>query len=124
MPEEHNLLNYPNKGPWYRTRLVVFVVSSIIIALVLVTISLSLYASSGAAQLDLSRPGYQAVQSQVEQTDKFKSFPSTGAVDDETIAEFRKLYEDQVKQVTSTDAFNPAVLDEQALGIGVPPATE
>lgn len=124
MPEEHNLLNHPNKGPWYRSRLVVFVTASIVISLILVAISLWLYASSGAAQLDLSRPGYQAVQSQVEQVDKFKSFPSTGRVDDDTIEEFEKLYEDQVKQVTSTDAFNPAVLDEQALGIGSPSTEE
>lgn len=116
--QQHNLLSYPNEGPWYRTRLFVFVGVSIIIALVLVMISMALYASSGAAQLDLSRPGYKSVQNQVEQADTFKSFPASGSVDNKTIEQFKKLYEEQVKQVTAVDAFNPSVLDEQALGIG------
>ena len=106
--------------PWYRVRVVVFVGSSIIIAVILVMVSMALYASSGAAQLDLSRPGYQAVQNQVEQADRFKSFPASGTVDDKTIEQFKKLYEEQVRQVTAVDAFNPDVLGEQALGIGSP----
>lgn len=61
---------------------------------------MALYASSGAAQLDLSRPGYQSVQGKIEQTDNFKSFPATGNVDKKTIEQFQKLYEEQVRQVT------------------------
>lgn len=106
--------------PWYRMRVVLLVGGSIVIAIILVMVSMALYASSGAAQLDLSRPGYQAVQDQVEQADRFKSFPASGSVDDKTIEQFKKLYEEQVLQVTSVDAFNPDVLGEQALGIGTP----
>jgi len=107
-------------GSWYRARLVMFIAGSIGIALLLVAISLALYVSSGAAQLDLSRPGYQSVQSQVEKGETFKGFPSTGAVDDKAISQFNKLFDEQVKQVTGADAFNPEVLSNQALGIDAP----
>lgn len=119
MTEENNLLTKPNSH-WFQARIVLFVGSAIVIALVLVSVSMALYASSGAAQLDLSRPGFQAVQSQVEQSNTFKSFPASGNVDSLTIEQFKKLYEEQVSQVTAVDAFNPSVLDEQALGIGAP----
>lgn len=105
---------------WYRTQLVVFICGSVAIAVVLVLVSMALYASSGAAQLDLSRPGYQSVQSKVEQTDNFKSFPATGDVDQKTLDQFKKLFDEQVKQVTAVDAFNVNVLNEQSLGIDAP----
>lgn len=107
-------------GSWYKARLVLFIAGSIGIALILVVISLALYVSSGAAQLDLSRPGYQSVQSQVEKGETFKGFPSTGAVDGKTIDQFQKLFDEQVKHVTAVDAFNPEVLSDQALGIDAP----
>ena len=123
MTEEHVTTHEP-ASPWYRTRLVIFISSSIAMALVLVVISMALYASSGAAQLDLSRPGYQSVQDKLEQTNTFKSFPASGSVDNKTIEQFKKLYEEQVGKVTTTNAFNPEVLSEQALGIDAPGADQ
>lgn len=110
--------------PWYRAELVVFVVGSVCVAAGLVLVSMALYNSSGAAQLDLSRPGYKAVQDKVDQTDTFKSFPATGSVNSKTIDDFQKLYSKQVQQVTANSAFDPAVLDDQALGIDAPSGDE
>lgn len=123
MTEDHSLAP-AHSQPWYRTRLVLFVSGSIVIAVILVLISMALYISSGAAQLDLSRPGYQSVQSKVDPNDSFKSFPATGKVDVATIEQFQKLLKEQVKQVTSVDAFNPEVLESQALGIDAPSAEQ
>lgn len=123
MAEDHSLTAEQNKA-WYRTHLALFIGGSIIIAFMLVLISMALYASSGAAQLDLSRPGYQSVQSKVDPSDSFKSFPSTGRVDDKTIEQFQKLFKEQVRQVTSVDAFNPTVLENQALGVDAPPVEQ
>lgn len=101
----------------YRNKLVLFISGSIVVALLLVAVAMALYASSGAAQLDLSRPGYKAVQDKVDKTDTFKSFSASGSVDDKTLDQFRKLYDEQVQRVTTSDAFNPDVLSDQALGI-------
>ena len=123
MTEEHTLASEPNV-PWYRARIVSFVAGSIAVATILVIISMALYVSGGAAQLDLSRPGYQSVQSKVDPSDKIKSFPASGSVNGATIDQFEKLYDEQVQQVTATDAFDASVLDEQALGIAAPGADQ
>lgn len=108
----------------YRHQLALFIGSSIVIALLLVVVSMVLYVSGGAIQLDASRPGVKALSDKVDQTDSFKSFPATGNVDQKTLEQFRKLYDEQVRQVTTTDAFNPSVLDDTALGIEAPAADE
>jgi hypothetical protein len=109
---------------WYRTRLIAFIGGSILVAFILVIVSMALYISSGAAELDLSRPGYQSVQGQVERSDAFKSFPASGPVNAATIDEFQRLFDEQVKQVMTVDAFNPDVLGDQALGINAPGADQ
>jgi hypothetical protein len=106
---------------WYRRNFAVFIGGSIVIAFLLVLVSMALYASSGAAQLDLSRPGYKSVQDKVNRTDSFESFPASGAVDNKTIEQFLGLYKRQVKPVDNTDAFNVSALEDQALGIDAPP---
>lgn len=50
-----------------RHRFIVLLVAAILISLVLTAVSLAIYNSSGAAQLDLSRPGYRSVSDQFEQ---------------------------------------------------------
>ena len=92
-------------------------------ALLLVLVSMALYASSGAAQLDLSRPGYKSVQDQVNQSDTFESFPSSGSVTNKTIDEFLNLYNKQVRPVDNIEVFSTSALGEQALGIDAPSAS-
>lgn len=108
----------------HKNRLVLFVAGSIGIALVLVVVSMVLYVSGGAIQLDASRPGVKSLSSQVDRSGSFESFPATGDVDKKTLEQFRKLYDKQVKQVTASDAFNAEVLDDSALGIDAPAAEQ
>jgi hypothetical protein len=103
--------------PWYRRELVVFIFGSLCIAIALVLVSMALYVSSGAAQLDLSRPGYKSVQNKVDESGVFESFSASGSVDRKTLDQFQNLYTKQVKPVTGKDAFSSAALDYQALGI-------
>lgn len=111
---------------WYRHELLLFITSSIILAALLVTASMALYASSGAALLDLSRPGYKSVQNQViEQSDRFESFSASGEVTKETLEQFQRLYEKQAKTVTEEKVFSGSTLDYRALGLdNAPVVTE
>lgn len=121
MTEETEQHEHVERTKWDRRRpLVVFIGGSIVIAIMLVFVSMALYASSGAAQLDLSRPGYKSVQDQIDRSDTFKTFPATGTVTDETIEDFLELYIRQTKSVSGTDAFNPEALSEQTLEIDAP----
>ncbi|HET8883880.1 MAG TPA: hypothetical protein VFM68_00210 [Candidatus Saccharimonadales bacterium] len=102
---------------WERHRFMVLVGISIVISLVLVAIALRLYTSSGAAQLDLSRPGYVSVREQASQPDRFEGFPSSGDIDQAALDEFRKLYKSRAEQATNVDSFAGDVMSNEALSI-------
>lgn len=102
---------------WSKHRFVLLIVGSIAIALTLVAISLLLYSWSGAAQLDLSRPGYEDVQKQEERVKSFAGFPQTGAIDKEALDEFRKLFDDQRDRTRGIATFEPEALSDESLGI-------
>ena len=105
----------------HRRSILVFIFGCVFVAFSLVLASMALYNSSGAAQLDLSRPGYKSVQNEVD-TEAFESFSATGDVTKQTLEQFLKLYKKQVKPVDNVDAFAPDALSEQALSIDAPSA--
>lgn len=96
---------------------------SIMIALLLVSISLALYASSGAEQLDLSRPGYAQIREQAERNDQFQGFKSSGDLDKTALEHFKRLYDEKMKEVNSVDAFGGDVLSPESLQIDQASAT-
>lgn len=107
---------------WQKHRFMLMVGSSIAVALMLVAVSMKLYESSGAAQLDLSRPGYEHVSERVAQSEVFKGFPSTGGIDKETLDEFRAMYKKRAGQATDVNSFGGDVMNDEALAIDPPAA--
>jgi len=105
-----------------KNRFVLLIIVSIIVSLVLVGVSLSLYAWSGAAQVDLSRPGYSGVRSQISEAQEPVAFPSSGPVDAEVLNDFEKLYDKTATQVTSVEAFESGALSDETLRINQDPA--
>lgn len=103
----------------------IFMSVSVFMAILLVIVSMTMYNKSGAAQLDLSRPGYVSVRSQsITNDNDFQSFSSTGPIDKKSIAEFKKLYDKQAEKVKSFNAFGGDPLSADALGISVPMSDE
>lgn len=107
---------------WQKHRFMLMVGGSIIIALLLVAVAMKLYASSGAAQLDLSRPGYEHVSEQASRTEVFKGFSSTGDIDKKAYDEFRKMYGERAAQATAVNSFGGDVMSDAALLIDAPAA--
>jgi hypothetical protein len=107
---------------WQQHRFLLLIAFTIFIALFLVGISLALYNTSGTAQLDLSRPGFQSVRQQASQSNDFNSFPSTGTLDQSALNQFRTLYDKHAKQVTAVDGFSGDVMNDQTLSIDAPTA--
>jgi len=101
---------------WTGHRFLLLVASTILISLFLVGVALALYASSGTAQLDLSRPGYKSVRDQAVKSDTFNGFPSNGPIDSDAITQFRTLYQKQSRQVDGS-SFGGSVMSDQALSI-------
>ena len=105
---------------WQQHRFMLLIGATIVIALFLVSVALALYASSGAAQLDLSRPGYVSVREQASRSDEFDSFPATGAINKDLLNQFRKLYDTQAERATNVDSFGGNVMDDQTLSLDAP----
>ncbi len=100
----------------HQHRFLYLVGGSVVVACLLVVVSLQLYSWSGAAQLDLSLPAFNGVRDKIV-TDTPMNFPSTGALDTNALNDFRKLYDQQVKQTQGGDGFNSSALDDTSLGV-------
>lgn len=105
---------------WRAHRFMLMVGATIVMSLVLVGVAMAIYSSSGAAQLDLSRPGYRGVSKQADRGEVISSFPSTGPIDKSTLDQFRQLYTTQAQQVLGYDGFGGNPLSDQALGLDMP----
>jgi hypothetical protein len=103
---------------WARHRYFVLIFSTIFVALALVGLSMWMYYSSGAVQLDLSRPGYSAVAQQVtDDENKFTVYPSTGPINTDSLNQFQQTYDDQAANAKAVDAFGGDPLSAAALGM-------
>ena len=94
------------------------IILAILVSSVLVAISMTMYYSSGAAQLDLSRSGYKDVRAKVKSANDFQDYSDSGAINQTTINEFKTLYNKQIKDIKSVDAFGGDPLKSEALGMG------
>ena len=99
-------------------RFLILIILAVFITGLLTVISMSMYISSGAAQLDLSRPGYRAVQDQVDRENRaVQNYSAVGPVNEESINEFKELYDKQLKRAKAVEAFGGDPLSPKSLGI-------
>jgi len=105
---------------WDKHRLSLLLIITVLIAIVMTSISVFIYYNSGAAQLDLSRPGYRSVSDKVDQTDEIDTYSAVGAVNKDTIQEFMKIYDTQASKAKAVDAFNGDPLNPEVLEFGLP----
>ena len=98
-----------------RHRLAYGIASAIGLGLLLTVISMSLYISSGASRLDLSRPGYEKARADVVETQEDDTFSATGPMNVETIDEFQKLYSAHRTTLSALDNFESTVMDDTQL---------
>lgn len=110
-------------GFWIEHRFMLLVVITIIISIVLVCISVTVYNSSGAAQLDLSRPGYQSVSDKVDRTDNVTDYSAFGPINKDTVNQFTTIYDTQAGKAKAVDAFNGDPLNPDVLEFGDPTAS-
>lgn len=103
---------------WDTHRYLLLIACTIGVALVLVITSMTIYNVSGSAQLDLSRPGYQSVSSQVDHSDTIDNYSASGPVNRTTVDQFTKLYDDQANKAKAIDAFNGDPLNPEVLEFG------
>lgn len=103
---------------WQRHRFLVLIAAVILISCSMVVVAMHLYNTSGAAQVDLSRPGYQDVRSEASR-DKVpdSTFPSTGDLDAAAFQQFNTMYEKHASRVVGSDSFDAQALSDDSLQI-------
>ena len=106
---------------WQRHRFLVLIGGVILISFVMVIIGMYIYNTSGAAQVDLSRPGYQSVQKEASRDTTDDSFASTGKLDKEAFDSFDSMYAEHARQVVGVDSFDPNAIDPDTLIFGNSP---
>ena len=99
-----------------RHRIIYGVLAALFIASLLTGVSMALYVSSGASRLDLSRPGYEKVRSDINQ-DKEDVFQSSGPINEEVLSDFQKRSADRRNKLNTFDAFDSDALDDMQLQI-------
>lgn len=98
-----------------RHRLAYGIIGAICIGLLLTVVSMSLYISSGASQLDLSRPGYERARTQVDESKEDERFAANGPINTDVINEFQKLYTKNLTRLNGSDKFDSAIIDDTQL---------
>lgn len=120
MSEEELVSEAQELSRWQRHKFMVLVGLVVVVALVLLSVSMYLYKSSGAVQLDLSRPGYESVREQAGHSSEFVGFSSSGPIDQDALDSFRSMYDEKHKEATTGDSFGGDVISDTALGIAAP----
>lgn len=105
---------------WDKHRLSLLLIITVIIAIIMTSISVVIYNNSGAAQLDLSRPGYRSVSDKVDENDSIDTYSAVGTVNKDSIEEFMKLYDAQAAKAKAVDAFNGDPLNPEVLEFNTP----
>lgn len=96
------------------------IVFAILMVILLVSVSMTLYYRSGAAQLDLSRPGYKSIRTQVDNYGSdFNNFAATGDINQTVITQFKEFYSEQAQKIKAANAFSGDPLDPSALDLTV-----
>lgn len=100
---------------WSNHKLALLIISTVLISIVLTVVSVTIYNISGAAQLDLSRPGYKSVADKVDKEESVEEYSTSGPVNEDSIKEFIKLYDKQSASAKSVEAFNGDPLNPELL---------
>lgn len=90
------------------------ILSVTVIAVLMTAVSLSLYVSSGTFRLDLSRPGYEAVRKDVQETPEEK-FRSDGPINKAALDEFERLLQKRRTNLNGLGDFEDTSLDDSSL---------
>lgn len=112
----HNLLRLVE-----RHRIIYGVIAALLISILLTVVSMALYVSSGASRLDLSRPGYERVRSDVQRTTDEDSFSANGPINTDVANEFQALYSKHRDRLSKLDTYGTNALDDSELQIAPTP---
>ena len=93
------------------------IIGALIITMLLTAVSMALYVSSGASRLDLSRPGYERVRSDVQRDSEETDFSATGPMNSSVVNDFQSRFSKHRDTLSKLDTFGTNALDDTELQI-------
>ena len=99
-------------------QMLTFIIGAILIAAIMTSVSLWLYQSSGAAKLDLSRPGYEKARTEVDDDNSgTKPFSPIGELNADAIKDFRNRYTSISDKLDKTNNYDESDMSDDNLGL-------
>lgn len=100
-----------------QNRFLALIVFAILVAIVWVIVSVSIYMRDGSYLLDLSRPGYEPAREQVHEQTATQQFRPDGTFDAAALEEFLGLYNERTDSINLFDNFDSTALDPAQLNL-------
>lgn len=104
-----------------RHRIIYGITAALLVAMLLTVVSMALYVSSGASRLDLSRPGYEHVRTEVRKSTDDDIFSATGPMNSKVADEFQAYFTRHRTSLSQLDTFDTSALDDSQLQIAPDP---
>lgn len=101
-----------------------FVIFCIVIAFVMTMISLQLYKHSGAMKLDMSRPGYEQVRSEVEKSRDDQPYSATGELNEAAIDDFNNRVDRYKQELKNLGTYDNSIISDENLNLVDTPNSE
>lgn len=97
----------------------VMILGVILITIILTSTSIALYVSSGAINIDLSRPGYESIRHDTAQDegDDEEPFSASGAIDGEARDDFLRRINNLQSDMEQVNNFGGDSLSDQSLNL-------
>lgn len=80
-------------------------------------ISLELYRRSGAMKLDMSRPGYEKVRTEVEKSSDDQPYDSNGALTEEAVRDFENRVKKYQGELDNLGEYDNSIISDESLNL-------
>jgi hypothetical protein len=100
-----------------RYQFAAMIVAAVLLTALMTTISIGVYVSSGAINIDLSRPGYEKIRAETSSEVSESQFLSSGPIDRAAVDDFNARLEALQTELSSMNNFSNDVISDEALGI-------
>ena len=94
-----------------------FITLCVVIAGAMTVISLELYRRSGAMKLDMSRPGYEKVRTEVEKSSDDQPYDSSGALTDEALQDFENRIKKYRDELDNLGQYDNSIISDESLNL-------
>ncbi len=114
------------QNKWQQHKFIILIAAVLVTSCALITVAMHLYATSGASQVDISKPSLQSVREQAAEEAKKSTndaFSANGKLDNKALADFNRSFSNHVNQIDPANHYTPDAVSPENLQLFVDPTT-